>query len=619
MNLLSVEDLTKTLGEQVLFRNIYFGLQRGEKTALVARNGTGKSILINCLRGQDIADSGTIAFQKDIRVGFLLQEPEIPDGILVEEFLFSSSDPVSKALKNYEHAMQSGDMDALDKAAHEVDRLDAWNHEHRIRETLGRLGIQRLDQRTETLSGGQRKRLALCKLLVDQPDLLVLDEPTNHLDVDMIEWLEHYLSESTLTLLVVTHDRYFLDRVCEQIIELENGAMYRFQGNYAYYLEKKAEQAFIDEKEQEKTRNLYRRELEWMRRQPKARTTKSKSRIEAFGEIESNLDKNVQETGISLDVKMNRIGGKILELKNIQKRFGETVILKSFDYTFKRGERIGIVGPNGVGKTTFLNIITGQESPDFGKINLGESVVFGYYTQENTLKMSDRRVIEAVKDVADIIPTSDGSHITAAQMLTRFQFPYEAQYKYIRHLSGGERRRLQLLLVLMKNPNFLVLDEPTNDLDLLTMNALEEFLVHFKGCLVVVSHDRFFMDKLVDHLLVMDGQGEVIDHNGSYREYRETKKLEEKAQKVKTEAPKVEIPSAKPSGKSKLSFNEKRELEQLEKEISSLEEEKIAIENYLSSGDGSPTEIAEKASRYERVQAELDEKSMRWLELEEKK
>jgi ATP-binding cassette subfamily F protein uup len=509
---------------------------------------------------------------------------------------------------------------ALQSAMQKMDDANAWDIESKIKQVLSTFRIHNFEQKIKELSGGQIKRLALAHALIDEPDFLLLDEPTNHLDIDMVEWLEDFLSRSSVTLLLVTHDRYFLDNLCTEIIELDNGNLYSYKGNYSYFIEKKAEREFNEGREQDKARNLMRTELEWVRRMPKARGTKSKARLDAFHELKDRATGKKKEEQLSLDIKMNRIGGKVLEMKKVYKNYGELKILHGFDYTFKTGERIGIVGANGSGKTTFLNLLTGQEQADSGKINIGDTVMFGYYSQTGLVLKEDKRVIEVVKSIADVIQLADGTKVSASSFLTTFQFAPEVQHTFVSKLSGGEKRRLFLLTVLIKNPNFLILDEPTNDLDLITLNILEDFLMHYKGCLLVVSHDRYFMNKLVDHLFIFEGNGKVKDFNGTYADWREAKEQEENKENKKQREEKATVKAEikKTEEKRKLSFKEKFELEQLEKDIAALETEKKELNEKLLVGSNNHKELLEWSSRYESVINLLDEKSFRWLELSEK-
>ncbi|MBX7152702.1 ABC-F family ATP-binding cassette domain-containing protein [bacterium] len=618
MNLLSVESLSKSFGVKTLFHDLSFGIEESQKAALIARNGAGKSTLLRILTGKDSPDTGRIVTRKNISIGYLEQEPAFNENFSIVETLFAASTPALDAIKEYEWALElseenpsEANRQRLSNAIETMEHERAWDYEYRIKQIITHLRIAHLGQPVAALSGGQRKRLALARVLLEEPDLLILDEPTNHLDLDMIEWLEQYIARPKITLLLVTHDRYFLDRVCDEIFELDRGTLFTYRGNYSYFLEKKSERESVEERELDHTRNILRRELEWMRRQPKARTTKSKARTDAFYELEEKAAGHAPEQKLQLNVKMNRIGGKILELKKITKSYGETVILKGFDYTFKKGERIGIVGGNGVGKTTFLNLLTQQETVDSGKINIGETIVFGYYSQRGLLVNEEKRVIDIVREIADVIPLADGVKVSASQFLNLFQFSPDMQYTSVAKLSGGEKRRLYLLTVLVKNPNFLILDEPTNDLDLLTLNILEEFLSNFEGCLIVVSHDRYFMDKLVDHLFIFEGGGIIKDFNGRYTEYRE--QIADDEEKIASEKP----ISSKTSVKTKLSYKEKIEFEKLGKEIEALEIEKKELELQLNRGSSDYKALQGWSERLHVVTELLDQKSTRWLELSE--
>ncbi|MSQ79096.1 MAG: ABC transporter ATP-binding protein [Flavobacteriaceae bacterium] len=615
MNYLSAEHLSKRYGEHILFSDLSFGLSRGQKTALIANNGTGKTSLLQILCGLEEPDEGKVAVRTGLRVGYLPQDPVFKGFEMVSDYVLDQRDPTQQAVKDYEHALATNDMDALTLAAASMDSLNAWDYEQRMKTTLGRFGIEDLEQTISTLSGGQRKRLALAKMLLTEPDIYVMDEPTNHLDLDMIEWLEGYLSRQNVTLLLVTHDRYFLDRICTQIVELEQAVLYKYEGNYEYFLEKKNERDFNESRETEKAKNLYRTELEWIRKMPKARGTKSKSRVDAFDDLKAVALRKTKYQELSFNIKMNRIGGKILEMKNVKKAYGDNVLLKGFDYTFKKGDRIGIVGKNGVGKSTLLNMITGHEQPDYGKMNLGDTIVFGNYTQEGIPIKEDQKVIDVIRSIADFIPTEDGGHISASQMLTAFHFPPKRQNDFVAKLSGGERRRLYLLTVLMKNPNFLILDEPTNDLDLLTLNALEEFLLEYTGVLIIVSHDRYFLDKLANQLFIFEGNGEIRVFNGTYLQYRdEQATLSKSNEPAKTVVAKTAIPVE--SKIKKLSFKEKFELDTLEKEMKQLEKNKLDLEQKLSSG-GHHEDITKWAAQLEETKAKMDDKELRWLELSE--
>jgi len=623
MNLLSVDNLSKTYGDKVLFENISFGLHKGDKIALIAGNGTGKSTLFKILTGKDFADSGSFSFRDGLRTGYLEQQPEFPQGITVEQLVKTHDSDIRNIIRNYENAVkQQADNDTpenrnkLVDATNLMDKAEAWDYDRRLTEMLTRFGITNLQQKTETLSGGQKKRLALALALLDQPELLLLDEPTNHLDIDMIEWLEKYLTASEITLFMVTHDRYFLDRVCNNILELSNGQIFLHKGNYAYFLEKRAARIEAAQMEIEKAGKLMKKELEWLRRMPKARTHKSKARIDAFYETKAKAESGIAEQELKLETRTTRLGGKIIELKHVEKHFGPVKIVENFNYIFKKGERIGLLGKNGVGKSTFLNLLTGKVQPDKGEIIRGETLVIGYYTQEGLKVNPGKTVLEVVKDIAEVIPMDKGKSLTASQFLNYFLFPPKMQQTPVAKLSGGELRRLHLLTVLIKNPNFLILDEPTNDLDILTLNKLEEFLSNFKGCLILVSHDRFFLDRLTDHLFVFKGNGEIKDFYGNYTSYRIAKEKESKQTKIQEKKAPVKKEKNK---QKKLSFNEKREYETLEKEIETLEAEKAILENTMNAGTMDYQELEKTASRIAELIKAIDEKTLRWMELEEKK
>lgn len=627
MNYLSVENLAKNYGDKILFEKIFFGLEKGNKVALVANNGTGKTTLLNILAGNDEPDYGKYAYREGIKLGFLEQEPKFDDNRTIWELIQTTSLGISQTIKEYYQALEQQATDfskesqsRLELATAEMDKHEAWDFERKMKEILTRFEILNLDQSVNTLSGGQKKRLALSMVLLNNPDLLLLDEPTNHLDIDMIEWLERYLQQSNITFLMVTHDRYFLDRVCNHILEMTNGYIYHHDGNYEYFLHKKAEREEAEEAEIDRARNLFRKELEWMRRMPKARTHKSKARIDAFYETVKKASSKKKDPELKLDIKVARTGGKILEMQNVSKKFESIEILNNFEYIFKKGERVGIIGKNGTGKTTFLNILTGTMKPDSGTINLGETIVFGYYTQQGLQLKEDKRVIEVVKDIAEVITLSNGNTLSASQFLQYFMFTPEMQYNYVSLLSGGEKRRLHLLTVLIKNPNFLILDEPTNDLDILTLNKLEEFLLNYKGCLILVSHDRYFLDRLADHLFVFEGNGKIKDFVGNYTDYRNKQELEEKQEKEMKSKEKQEKEITQPQKtkeKKKLSYKEKLEYENLEKEIEKLESEKSELEDFLNSGTTDFEGLQKASSRIAEVNELIDEKSMRWLELDE--
>ncbi|MDZ7659319.1 ABC-F family ATP-binding cassette domain-containing protein [Fodinibius sp.] len=629
MTYLSTENLAKNYGHKVLFEGLTFGISEGDKTALIAENGTGKSTLLHILAGKETPDEGKVMIQNDVSIGFLEQDPQLDESLTIRDYIAQSNNEMVRLIQEYERAAEAQAKDyneetqqAFQKAASKMDAANAWDYEQRMEQILGKLSIHDLDQSIATLSGGQRKRVALAFVLLDDPDMLILDEPTNHLDVEMIEWLEDYLKSTNKTLLMVTHDRYFLDRVCDHIIELENGKLYHHQGNYQYFLQKRAERREVERKRAHKANQLYKQELEWMRRSPKARTSKSKSRIDDFKELEDELDTGPDGPELRLQMDMQRMGGKILELLNVSKSYGDEKILDSFYYDFEKGERIGIIGENGVGKSTFLKILTGEESFDSGKRRVGETIVFGHYRQEGLNFDEEQRVIDVIEEVRKVVELADGSKISASQFLKHFMFTSDMQYTPVKNLSGGEKRRLSLMMVLLENPNFLVLDEPTNDLDLLTLNKIEEFLMGFEGCLVIASHDRFFMDKLVDHYLVFEGEGKIHDHHGSYEEYRQLKK-ERKAKKrakKKAESSTSQNGQKTPSGNydERLSYNERREYNKLEDKIAKLEEKKEELEAEISGGELNHEELREKSDEYSALKAEIEECTERWFELAER-
>lgn len=624
MNYLSLENLGKNYGERVLFEGLTFGLSQGDKMALIANNGTGKSSMLKIIAGADVSDEGSVTLRNGIRTGYLSQEPNFDNSLTIEKLITESQTEITKLIKEYEQALiniekehNSHNNKSLEELTAKMDKVNAWDYERRIKQILSKFNINDLSQEVGDLSGGQKKRLSLALLLLDEPELLLLDEPTNHLDVEMIEWLEKYLQQQKITLLMVTHDRYFLDRVCNHILELEDGKLFHHSGNYAYFLEKRAEREAIYDTDLSKAGKLMKKELEWMRRSPKARTTKSKARITNFEIIKEKASNKKVKHELNLEIKMSRIGGKILELKKVYKSYDDLKILNGFDYTFKKGERIGIVGKNGVGKSTFLNILTGLEKPDSGKVNIGETIVYGYFSQKGIQLKEDKRVIDSLKEIAEVIIMANGSKVTASQMLTHFMFPPKTQHTFVSKLSGGEKRRLYLLMVLMKNPNFLILDEPTNDLDLLTLNKLEEFLLQFSGCLIIVSHDRYFMDKLTDHLFVFKGDGIIKDEYCSYSEYREKQLIEEKKNKDQAAQIKLATVDKEVKKTKKISFKDKFEYEQLEKEIDLLEMSKKKLEEELVVEGLSFQDINKKSDELGKVILELDEKTMRWLELDE--
>jgi len=625
MNYLSAENLSISFGEQVLFENLTFGLEKGDKTALIARNGTGKTTLLRILMGKMSADSGEFIFRGGIKTAFLEQSPDLDDSLSIDQFILTKNTPVLEVIQLYEqsldqhsHSETAETARILEEASNEMDRLDAWDYERRLKQLLDLFRITDTTQEIANLSGGEKKRLALAMVLLDKPELLILDEPTNHLDTDMIEWLENYLSNSSLTLLMVTHDRYFLDRVCNHIMELNNGKMFHYAGNYELFLEKRAEKAQLQKVESDKANQLMKKELEWLRRSPKARTGKSKARIDAFDGIKEKATKVYDNSELRLQVKIPRLGTKILELDGVSKAYDRLKIIENFSYKFSKGERLGVIGRNGTGKTSFLNVISGLELQDSGTIDFGTTVVQGYYRQTGYHSRgsdadwnSEQRVIDAVKEIAEVVMMEDGKSISASQFLEHFLFTPDAQYKPISKLSGGELRRLHLLTVLIKNPNFLILDEPTNDLDLLALNKLEEFLLSYKGCLVIVSHDRYFLDKLTDHLFVFEGEGRIVDHYGAYSSYRrlkDSKPVSEKKPKVTREKPGNKV-------KTKLTFKEQQEYNSLEPEIEELEKEKALLELELSKGTLDYEALDQKSKRVAELIGLIDKKLERWLYL----
>ena len=629
---LQVENLTKSFGDRLLFENISFGIDQGQRVALIAQNGTGKTTLLNLLTGREFQDSGTITYRRDIRVGCLTQDPDFQPGMTVSQACFASDNDVVKAIAHYEnlietHADDPAYSNEIQIAMANMDRLNAWDYEVRIKQILGKLNIHNLEQPVEQLSGGQQKRLALANVLITEPDLILLDEPTNHLDLEMVEWLEDFLNHSKMTILMVTHDRYFLDNVCTDILEIDQHQLFHYKGNYSYYLEKREARIANFNAETARAKNLYRTELDWMRRQPQARGHKSRSRIDAFYEIEQRAKQRIAEKQVSLGVKSAYLGSKIFEAQYISKAFGDYKILDNFYYNFSRYEKLGIVGKNGTGKSTFLKMLLGEVAPDSGRFDIGETVKFAYYSQSGIQFNDGMKVIDAVRQIAEEVDLGGGKKMTATQFLNHFLFPPEKQHDYIDKLSGGERRRLYLCTVLMRNPNFLILDEPTNDLDIATLNVLEDYLIHFKGCVIVVSHDRFFMDKVVDHLLVFQGDCKIKDFPGNYTDYRQWKELkEEEERELKSQQTTVnrQQPSDKSdksdstaNNKRKLTFNEKREYEQLTKDIESLESEKSELESTLASGSLNNDELIAKSQRFQEITELLDEKELRWLELDE--
>ncbi|WP_439556835.1 ABC-F family ATP-binding cassette domain-containing protein [Dyadobacter sp.] len=625
MNYLSAENIAKSFADKWLFRNISFGISRGDKVALIGKNGTGKTTFLNILTGKIPPDEGEVSFRKDIRIGYLDQSPAFDESLPVLEVIFSSNNPVAQVVKRYEHAIETDNHDELAEVMEDMDKYNAWDFEYRTKEVLGRLGIHHTDTPYGALSGGQRKRVAMAKVLLEDPDLLILDEPTNHLDLDTVEWLENYLNTSNTTLLVVTHDRYFLDTVCNQMLELDHGSAYPYKGNYSYFLEKKAEREEMEAAGIDKARNLMRKELDWIRRQPKARGTKAKYRVDAFEELKEKASQKKFDTKMELNVRTSRLGSKIRELEKVSKGFGERQLIKDFEYTFRKGDRIGIVGKNGMGKSTLLNMITGELTPDQGSIVKGETVQFGYYKQSDLVFNENQRVIDIVKDVAEVVQLGTGESVTVSKLLEAFLFSPSKQYDFISKLSGGEKRRLQLLLILIKQPNFLILDEPTNDLDIASLNVLEDFLMNFPGCLMIVSHDRYFLDRLVEHIFVFEGEGKISDFPGNYTELRDYQDEQEAEKKVAGSKPapiaapepvKESVPATNVTAKRKLSYKEQKEMEQLEADIAKMEKQKAILVEKLNTG-GSHDELASWSKEIETLTESQADKEMRWLELSE--
>lgn len=620
---LDVQNLTKRFGERLLFDHISFSIAEGERVGLIAKNGTGKSTLLNILAGKEGKDEGEITWRNDLTVGYLEQTPVYPEGMTVMEACFYHGNEVTRLIKEYEKCMDTEGNPGLDDLLSQMEQLKAWDYERKAKEILSKLKITDYDQPISQLSGGQVKRVALANVLITEPDLLILDEPTNHLDLDMVEWLEDYLGKGKLSLLMVTHDRYFLDNVCSEILELDNQTMYAYKGNYEYYLEKREQRMNADDARTAHARNLYRTELDWMRRMPCARGHKARYRKEAFYELEKVAKRRVQDNNVTLSGGSSYIGNKIFEAEHLYKSFGpDKIILKDFSYIFSRYEKMGIVGNNGTGKSTFIKMLLGLVKPDSGKLEIGETVKFGYYSQEGLQFKDDEKVIDIIRKIAEYVEI-DGHRISAGQFLQQFLFTPEEQYNYVAKLSGGEKRRLYLCTILIKNPNFLILDEPTNDLDIVTLQVLEEYLQNFKGCAIIVSHDRYFMDKVVDHLLVFQGQGDIRDFPGNYSQYREWKDAKEQydreQEKEKEEQKEVEEKPRREhsSTKTRMTYKERLEYQQLTKEIDALEKEKKEIEAALCSGTLDVKELTEKSKRLPELNDELDEKSMRWLELSE--
>jgi len=620
MNYLSAENISRNIGERWIFKSLFFGLQKGEKVALIGKNGTGKTTLMETLMGMQTPDDGKISIRKGIRVGYLPQNPIFSENEEVLNYLFSDDLPSAVAIKAYEKAMLSGDSKELEDSFALMETHNAWDYEARAKQIITRLGIPDGDQKVSTLSGGQKKRLSLAKLLIESPDIMILDEPTNHLDIETIEWLEGILSGPNVTVLVVSHDRYFLDKICNKMFELALGALYTYEGNYAYFLEKKAEREASEASSISKAKNLYRKELEWMRKQPKARGTKAQYRIDAFTEIDEMAHKKLDDSKLELNIQMSRLGNKIIEINGLKKAWGDKKIINEFTYTFKKKDRIGIVGKNGAGKTTFLQLLTGLEKPDAGTIDPGETLVIGYYTQIPFDFKPEQRVIDTITEIAEVIPYGKNESLSPSQFLSKFLFPTAQQYTPVEKLSGGEKKRLQLMRVLVKNPNFLILDEPTNDLDLDTLQLLEDFLSEFQGCLLLVSHDRYFMDNLVDQLILVEGEGEVKFFNGNYTDYRISLENKTENNSAATKPSPVKAPSTEnsTSKSTKLSFKEQKEFETLETEIQDLEQKKQNIIEQLNAGHEDFQILSQWASQIEEIKNLLEEKEARWLELSEK-
>ena len=614
LNYLNVENISKSYGEVTLFKGITFSIHKGQKIAFIAKNGTGKTSILKIISGEDSSDSGNITYRKNIAVSFLSQDPKFDDSLTIEQSVFNSENPILKVIANYEKAiLKSEDEENYQKAFEDMELFQAWDFETQYKQILFKLKLDKINQKVGELSGGQKKRLSLANALINKPDLLVLDEPTNHLDLEMIEWLESYFAKENITLFMVTHDRYFLERVCNEILELDQGELHSYKGNYSYYLEKRKDRVERQAIEHGKVKQLFKKELSWMRKQPKARTTKSKSRIDDFKEIKQRAQQRRVEHEVQLELNMERLGTKIIELVKVSKSYEEKVILDQFNYMFQRGERVGIIGKNGTGKSTFLDILTGKTGPESGKIIIGDTVKFGYYTQNGIKVKEDQKVIDVVRDFGDFIPLKKGKQISAQQLLERFLFSRQKQYDFVEKLSGGERKRLYLCTILIQNPNFLILDEPTNDLDIVTLNVLESFLLDFPGCVIVVSHDRYFMDKVVDHLLVFKGNGDVEDFPGNYSDYRS---YEDSKPVFKKEPKKDKI--WKGSSKNKLSYNEEKELKNIETKIKSLVHKKKELEKEFVNDSLSQDKILLMSKKLEKVINEINTREERWFELSSK-
>ena len=614
LNYLNVENISKSYGEVTLFKGITFSIHKGQKIAFIAKNGTGKTSILKIISGEDSSDSGNITYRKNIAVSFLSQDPKFDDSLTIEQSVFNSENPILKVIANYENAiLNSEDEENYQKAFEDMELFQAWEFETQYKQILFKLKLDKINQKVGELSGGQKKRLSLANALINKPDLLVLDEPTNHLDLEMIEWLESYFAKENITLFMVTHDRYFLERVCNEILELDQGELHSYKGNYSYYLEKRKDRVERQAIEHGKVKQLFKKELSWMRKQPKARTTKSKSRIDDFKEIKQRAQQRRVEHEVQLELNMERLGTKIIELVKVSKSYEEKVILDQFNYMFQRGERVGIIGKNGTGKSTFLDILTGKTGPESGKIIIGDTVKFGYYTQNGIKVKEDQKVIDVVRDFGDFIPLKKGKQISAQQLLERFLFSRQKQYDFVEKLSGGERKRLYLCTILIQNPNFLILDEPTNDLDIVTLNVLESFLLDFPGCVIVVSHDRYFMDKVVDHLLVFKGNGGIEDFPGNYSDYRS---YEDSKPVFKKEPKKDKI--WKGSSKNKLSYNEEKELKNIETKIKSLVHKKKELEKEFVNDSLSQDKILLMSKKLEKVINEINTREERWFELSSK-
>ncbi|WP_024768834.1 ABC-F family ATP-binding cassette domain-containing protein [Aquimarina macrocephali] len=620
MNYVSVENIAKGFGERILFKNISFGINEGQKIGFVAKNGTGKTSLLDIVAGDEEPDEGQVVYRKNLKVAFLPQEPNLDPTLTIEQTIFASDNDILQVINTYEKALLNpDDVEGYQLAFEKMDAINAWDFETQYKQILFKLKLDDLNKKVSELSGGQKKRLALANILLSKPNLLYLDEPTNHLDLEMIEWLEEYFAKENFTLFMVTHDRYFLENVCNEIIELENGQLYSYKGNYAYYLANKEARVVNEQITTDKAKQLYKKELDWMRRQPKARTTKSKSRIDDFFEIKERAHKRRNDHEVQLEINMERMGSKVLELHKVSKRFDKLILLDQFEYVFKKGERIGVIGKNGTGKSTFLNMITGSITPDHGKIVIGDTIKFGYYTQSGITIKEGQKVIEVIREFGDYIPLKKGRQISAQQLLERFLFDRKKQYDFVEKLSGGERKRLYLCTVLIQNPNFLILDEPTNDLDIVTLNVLENFLLDFPGCLIVVSHDRYFMDKIVDHLFVFRGNGVIQDFPGNYTDYRiyeDSKEVEVKTSDITADTKAKN--TWKKDNKVALSYNEQKEFSKIERELKKLELQKKEIESLFAEGNLDEEKINTESQKLQKIIQQIEENEMRWFELSEK-